>query len=191
MKNSIKCLEEKQIGRVRNKAKDRGKTMTEKETKKERTPSFPLQLFRKKQRNEITQADFDKELAYWTFHTSFDEMKYIPMPIPPQEVKEYYSMNDYERSKLEKGFWAQEEVKLYFQLKREAEMENLSRRTGLEKLVDHIPREDEKNSKKVFDSLEEFKNRQRKDEELMKGYRSENNVNRPQYYEHGRGYIER
>ena len=159
----------------------------EQEEKQAHTPSFPLQLFYKRQRNEISQEEFDQQLAYWTLQTGFENMKYTPMPIPPQDLKEYYAMDEFDKKKVSSDFWKQEDIKLYIQLKDEARISNDGERSGLEMLLKNLPEKDEENRAKVQEALTEFDRRHKQDEELMKGYKHENSFHRPKYYDHGRG----
>ncbi len=113
-------------------------------------------LLKRKMSGELTQEQFEKEIAYWTMVDAFEALKYCPLPIPPEKMIEYWNMTDEVRG-YNQDIFKREDVRTYLEMKGDAELTNKTRYDMLNELMKTIPEEDITNREKITVKINEFR----------------------------------
>lgn len=129
---------------------------------------FCMDLFRRKQKGEITTEELEKETAYASLQYGFYELAYNDVRVErPRILNEYYSIPEDERE-VDDSFWQKAEIKEYFKKKSAIESQNISNYNWLNTILKIFVKEgDEDSQQKVRNLLnaypQEFKVHRRKD----------------------------
>jgi len=102
---------------------------------------------------------FNYELSKWVVDNNniFEEFMIKSMPLPPEEMVNYYNLSDYEKRKTTDAFWHQTIVQEYLDKKLLIKRQNLENFEWALKLFSYIPEHDSFRRSKLKDRLEKMK----------------------------------
>lgn len=103
-----------------------------------------LARFEKKQ---ISEQEFDKEIAYWMLQFP-EELMWSVYPSMPKDLMDYQNKKRAQPMfQIAESFWQQSHIKEYLAKDRHARCQNVANRHWLSFLKRHIPQGDEKQHK--------------------------------------------
>lgn len=107
--------------------------------------------------NQITEADFEKELGYFTLQDHvFKEIVPRPYPSKPFLFSEYQKKTFSEKAKISPDFWLRPDISSYLIQKNQIITQNKTHVENLKKLQTAIPAGDAYSHAKIRERLIDF-----------------------------------